>query len=83
MRDGQHDHLNQWPFLVNGKAEMLPAQVAYRSIDGSTLFELSLAGTAILRLAAHWAAPAIRHRKLGDDLARPASRIHPPREPGN
>jgi len=64
MWDGQHDHLNQWPFLVNGKAEKLPVQGKFRSSDGSTLFELCVAGIGIMRLAEHLAVPAIRTGKL-------------------
>jgi DNA-binding transcriptional LysR family regulator len=64
MWDGQHDHLNQWPFLVNGKVEKLPMQGKFRSSDGSTLFELCVAGTGIMRLAEHLAVPAIRTGKL-------------------
>lgn len=64
MWDGQHDHLNQWPFLVNGKTEKLPVQGKFRSSDGSTLFELCVAGIGIMRLAEHLAVPAIRNGKL-------------------
>jgi DNA-binding transcriptional LysR family regulator len=64
MWDGQHDHLNQWPFLLNGKAEKLPVQGKFRSSDGSTLFELCVAGIGIMRLAEHLAVPAIRNGKL-------------------
>jgi DNA-binding transcriptional LysR family regulator len=64
MWDGQHDHLNQWPFLVNGKVEKRPIQGKFRSSDGSTLFELCVAGTGIMRLAEHLAVPAIRNGAL-------------------
>lgn len=64
MWDGQHDHLNQWPFLLSGKMEKLPVQGKFRSSDGSTLFELCLNGIGIMRLAEHLALPAIRQGKL-------------------
>lgn len=64
MWDGPHDHLNQWPFLVNGKTERFPVQGSFRSSDGSTLFELCLAGIGIMRLAEHLALPAIRSGRL-------------------
>jgi DNA-binding transcriptional LysR family regulator len=80
MWDGQHDHLNQWPFLVNGKVERLPVQGKFRSSDGSTLFELCVAGTGIMRLAEHLAVPAIRDGKLvpllSDYQARDRSAIY-------
>src|SRR5262249_44730240 len=53
MWDGPHDHLNQWPFLVNGKPEKFPVHGSFRSSDGSTLFELCVAGIGIMRLAEH------------------------------
>lgn len=64
MWDGQHDHLNQWPFMINGKGQKLPVQGKFRSSDGSTLFELCVAGIGIMRLAEHLAVPAIRDGKL-------------------
>ena len=80
MWDGQHDHLNQWPFLVSGKVEKLAVQGNFRSSDGSTMFELCMAGVGIMRLAEHLALPAIRGGKLvallSDYQAKDASAIY-------
>ena len=80
MWDGQHDHLNQWPFLVSGKVEKLAVQGNFRSGDGSTMFELCMAGVGIMRLAEHLALPAIRSGKLvallSDYQAKDASAIY-------
>jgi DNA-binding transcriptional LysR family regulator len=80
MWDGPHGHLNQWPFLINGKLEKLPVQGTFRSSDGSTLFELCVAGIGIMRLAEHLALPAIRSGKLvpllSDYQAQDESAIH-------
>ena len=64
MWDGQHAHLNQWPFVLNGQIEKLPAEGKFRSSDGCILFELCMAGIGIMRLAEHLAVPAIRCGKL-------------------
>ena len=80
MWDGPHDRLNQWPFLINGKLEKIPAQGRFRSSDGSTLFELCMAGVGIMRLAEHLAVPAIRAGKLvpllSDYLGKDCAAIH-------
>ncbi|TFW07018.1 LysR family transcriptional regulator [Oxalobacteraceae bacterium OM1] len=62
--DGSHAELNQWPFMLQGKLERLPAQGTFRSSDGMTLFELCVAGIGVMRLAEHLALPAIRAGKL-------------------
>lgn len=62
--EAPRDHLNQWPFIVNGKLEKIPVRGGFRSSDGSTLFELCVAGIGIMRLAEHLALPAIRSGKL-------------------
>ena len=55
-------------------------QGKFRSSDGSTLFELCVAGTGIMRLAEHLAVPAIRDGKLvpllSDYQARDRSAIY-------
>ncbi|NEX61949.1 LysR family transcriptional regulator [Noviherbaspirillum galbum] len=58
------DHLNHWPFLVNGKVEKLHVQGGLHSTDGTTLFQLCVAGMGIMRLAEHLAVPAIRRGQL-------------------
>lgn len=57
---GQHDHLNRWPFEVDGRPVELVARGSFRSSDGSALFQMCLAGMGIMRLAEHLALPAIR-----------------------
>lgn len=64
MWDRPRDALNQWPFLINGTLEKLPVQGTFRSSNGSTLFQLCVAGMGIMRLAEHLALPAIRSGKL-------------------
>lgn len=62
--DAPREHLNQWPFMMNGKPEKFLVRGGFRSTDGSTLFELCVAGIGIMRLAEHLALPAIRSGKL-------------------
>ena len=80
MWDGQHDRLNQWPFLINGTMEKIPVQGRFRSSDGSTLFELCTAGVGVMRLAEHLAVPAIRSGRLvpllSDYLGKDSAAIH-------
>jgi DNA-binding transcriptional LysR family regulator len=62
--EAPREHLNQWPFMINGKLEKVPVQGNFRSIDGTTLFQLCVAGIGVMRLAEHLALPAIRSGKL-------------------
>ncbi len=62
--DAPRDHLNRWPFIINGKPEKILVQGTFRSTDGTTLFDLCVAGIGIMRLAEHLALPAIRSGKL-------------------
>jgi DNA-binding transcriptional LysR family regulator len=50
--------------MMNGKPEKFLVRGGFRSTDGSTLFELCVAGIGIMRLAEHLALPAIRSGKL-------------------
>lgn len=58
------EHLNQWPFIINGRVEKVAVQGNVRSTDGMTLFQLCVAGMGIMRLAEHLAVPAIRRGDL-------------------
>jgi DNA-binding transcriptional LysR family regulator len=62
--ESPREHLNQWPFMVNGRLERVAVQGSFRSTDGTTLFQLCVAGVGIMRLAAHLALPAIRRGDL-------------------
>jgi DNA-binding transcriptional LysR family regulator len=57
-------HLNQWPFMINGKLEKIQVQGRFMSVDGATLFQLCVAGMGIMRLAEHMAIPSIRNGDL-------------------
>lgn len=63
------DHLNRWPFMVNGLREEIPVNGSFRSSDGTTLFQMCMAGVGIMRLAEHLALPAIRAKALVPLLA--------------
>jgi len=58
------DHLNRWPFMVNGQRQEILAQGSFRSADGTALFEMCVAGVGVMRLAEHLAIPAIRSKEL-------------------
>jgi DNA-binding transcriptional LysR family regulator len=62
--ESPREHLNQWPFMINGRLERIVAQGNFRSTDGTTLFQLCVAGMGIMRLAEHLAVPAIRRGEL-------------------
>ncbi|MBV8272356.1 MAG: LysR family transcriptional regulator [Cupriavidus sp.] len=78
--DAPRDHLNRWPFMINGKLEKVLVQGSFRSTDGTTLFALCVAGIGIMRCAEHLALPAIRAGKLvallSDYQARDESAIY-------
>ena len=63
------EHLNHWPFLVEGRLQKIAVHGRFRSSDGTTLFELCAAGTGLMRLAEHLALPAIRSGRLAPLLA--------------
>ena len=58
------DHLNRWPFTIDGRREEILVQGRFRSGDGTALFQMCVAGVGIMRLAEHLALPAIRSRAL-------------------
>lgn len=62
--ESPREHLNQWPFMINGKLECVAVRGSFRSTDGTTLFQLCVAGVGIMRLAEHLALPAIRRGEL-------------------
>lgn len=64
MWEPPRDHLNQWPFMIRGKLEKTAVQGGFHSSDGTTLYQLCLAGMGIMRLAEHLALPAIRRGEL-------------------
>lgn len=63
------ERLNHWPFLMEGRREEVPVRGSFRSSNGSTLFEMCVAGVGIMRLAEHLALPAIRAGRLVPLLA--------------
>lgn len=67
--ESPREHLNQWPFILNGQIEKVAVHGNFRSTDGTTLFQLCVAGVGIMRLAEHLALPAIRAGKLVPLLA--------------
>lgn len=54
------ESLNRWPFVLNGQRQTIPIQGNFRSADGTTLFQMCVAGVGVMRLAEHLALPAIR-----------------------
>lgn len=63
------DHLNRWPFSINGRRQEVSVQGSFRSSDGTVLFQMCVAGIGVMRLAEHLALPAIRSRVLVPLLA--------------
>ncbi len=62
--DGMHKHLNRWPFIIDGRLVHIVARGGFHSDNGSSLYQLCLAGMGIMRLAEHLALPAIRRGDL-------------------
>ena len=60
----EREHLNRWPFRVDGTALELPVRGSFRSSDGLALFHMCTAGVGVMRLAEHLALPAIRRGEL-------------------
>lgn len=58
------EHLNRWPFVLNGKRQDLLVKGRFRSSDGTALFQMCVAGVGVMRLAEHLALPAIRSQVL-------------------
>lgn len=61
---GAWEHLNHWPFRIDGKLVRLAVNGRFRSGDGGTLFQLCTAGSGVMRLAEHLAVPAARDGRL-------------------
>lgn len=80
MWEPPRDHLNQWPFMINGKHEKISVKGNFHSIDGTTMYQLCVAGMGIMRLAEHLALPAIRRGELvpllSDYQAKDSTAIH-------
>lgn len=78
--EAPREHLNHWPFRVNGECETIAMHGNFRSADGTTLFELCKAGVGIMRLAEHLALPTIRTGQLqlllGDYQVADETAIH-------
>ncbi|EJN10010.1 LysR family transcriptional regulator [Herbaspirillum sp. YR522] len=58
------DHLNQWPFIIDGQRSSLEIKGNFRFTSGMSSVEMVLAGVGITRMAEHFALPAIRSGKL-------------------
>lgn len=67
---GAQDHLNRWPFLVEGAVTSVAVQGRFRSNNGMSLYALCLAGMGIMRIAEHLARPAIAEGRLVPLLER-------------
>lgn len=57
---GAREHLNRWPFRVDGERREVTARGRFRSSDGLALFRMCSDGVGVMRLAEHLALPAIR-----------------------
>ena len=62
--EGARDHLNRWPFEVDGATVNVPVSGTFRSNNGMSLYSMCLAGSGIMRLAEHLARPAIARGEL-------------------
>lgn len=80
MWAGSQEHLNDWPFVVDGLRRSFVARGNFRSGSGMTLFQMCVAGTGVMRLAEHLALPAIARGELvqllGEQLATDDTAIH-------
>ncbi|NML19111.1 LysR family transcriptional regulator [Azohydromonas caseinilytica] len=63
------EHLNRWPFMINGQRQDLAVKGSFRSSDGTALFQMCVAGVGVMRLAEHLALPALRSGQLVPLLA--------------
>lgn len=66
---GAQDHLNRWPFLVNGKPHDVLVEGGFASNSGMAMFQMCMKGAGVMRCAEHLASPAIREGKLVHLLA--------------
>ena len=62
--EGARDHLNRWPFVVDGAAVNVSVSGNFRSNNGMSLYPMCLAGSGIMRLAEHLARPALDRGEL-------------------
>lgn len=80
MWEGELDHLNRWPFLIENQMHGVLVNGTFRSSSGQSLFALCTAGVGVMRLAEHLAVPAISSGMLVPLLreyeARDDSAIH-------
>ena len=61
---GALDHLNRWPFMIEGKQHHIPIEGRFRSNNGMSLFQMCVSGVGIMRLAEHLARPEIAAGRL-------------------
>jgi DNA-binding transcriptional LysR family regulator len=57
-------HLNTWPFLVDGQAQVFHAEGAWRASDTAVAAQMVLAGLGIGRLSTIAAQPLVREERL-------------------
>ena len=72
--DGAREHLNRWPFRVDGEPWTFHAEGRFRSNEGMSLFAMCTSGFGAMRCAEHLARPAIRTGALVpllEDFAAP------------
>jgi DNA-binding transcriptional LysR family regulator len=50
--------------MINGRLEKVAVRGNFHSTDGTTMFQLCMAGMGIMRLAEHMAVPAIKRGDL-------------------
>lgn len=58
------DHLNNWPFIVDGQRMSVEIRGNFQFTSGMSSVEMVLAGVGMTRMAEHFALPAIRRKKL-------------------
>lgn len=54
------DHLNHWPFMIDGKRIAVNIHGNFQFSTGMTSVDMCLAGVGLTRMAEHFAIPAIR-----------------------
>ena len=67
--DGSREHLNRWPFEVDGAPVVFRAESRFRSNQGMSLAQMCLAGLGVMRMAEHLARPALADGRLVQLLA--------------
>jgi DNA-binding transcriptional LysR family regulator len=61
---GAQEHLNRWPFRIEGERCEHIAAGNFRSSNGLSLAEMCFQGVGVMRMAEHLALPAIREGRL-------------------